>query len=112
MSVLPAKHNFRAWKGTTWTASVTYYSDEGTTAVNLTGFTVQMIFRLPNTPTPVLTLSTPGDIVVNSSGVITVKMTDEVNAGLTWNAANYELKVTNTAGDTDVILYGTFQIRG
>jgi len=115
MSVQPARHNFKVWKGATFRYKFTYLTGaEGSPAQNLTGYTAEMILKDPRPPyTTYLTLSTEnGGIVLGDAlGTIEILIDADDTEAFTWQSAKYQLKIMRNEAE-DVLLYGTITATG
>jgi hypothetical protein len=110
MALLPARHNFKGWKGSTFQVNLKYYDDEGVTPKNLTGYEASFVITKSD-HTVLATLESPADIVLNSSGDIQILISDEATAAFTFTNANYMLALTSPAGVKDTLLYGSISFR-
>lgn len=116
MSLLPDKHNFKAWAGATFRVRITLFADEGDTLRDLAGYSAELVIRDKPQGTPFHTLSTTnGGIILEDEGQGTVDLfiSDSDTASFTWKTGVYDLTITNdTSGDTDALLYGGFSVLG
>ena len=116
MTTIPDKHTFTIWQGTSFTETLIVYSDAaGTQIKNLTGYTAEMIIRNKPGGSPV---SNPANGQVTCSidgadGKITLSLTPQQTASITWKGAVYDLTTTKTStGITDALLYGAIKVQG
>lgn len=125
MTVIPDKHTFTIWQGTSFTETLAVYSDAaGTTPKNLRGYTAEMIIRNKPNGTPV---SNPASgsvttYVDGANGKVTLSLTPQQTAAITWKTAVYDLTITKSSnpsgadsasiGTTDALLYGGIKVQG
>lgn len=114
MSLSPAKLNFTLWEGATFRKRLTFYSDsEGEVPVDLTGYTSELVIRTKPRGASLLTLDTENDgITLDDEGNIELFISDEDTAALDWDSGVYDLTLTDPDGDTDVLLWGSFIVKG
>lgn len=114
MSVQPARHNFKMWKGATFRYTFTYLSGgETSSPKDLSGYSASMVLKDPRTNNTLLTLtsSNGGIILGGAAGTIEIRITAELTSAITWQQATYQLTITQ-GPDTDVLLYGTISATG
>lgn len=86
--------NFIIGQGETWTRLLTWYAPDGTTPINLTGYTARMQIRLTVDSAVLLELNTTpasgkGDITLGgSAGTITLSISAALTAALTFAGAD------------------------
>src|SRR3954468_14145242 len=113
MSLLPAKHTFTAWRGATFSKTLTYRDgDHSSAPKDLTGYTGSFIIRDTSGVTLLTLNTTNGGVVLGgSAGTIFITIDEAVTATLPWTSGVHELRLTGD-GDTEALLYGKFVIRG
>lgn len=89
--------------------------DAAGAAIDLTGFTARMQARAkvadPNPPLLDLTSSPAAGLAVDgAAGTVTVVLTDEQTAALTWTAAVYDLEVESAGGEVTRVVQGTIKV--
>lgn len=120
MTVIPDKHTFTIWQGTSFTETLAVYSDAaGTTPKNLRGYTAEMIIRDKPKGTQLISVTTSVD---GPNGKITLSLTPIQTAAITWKGAVYDLTITKSSnpsgadnaaiGTTDALLYGSVKVQG
>jgi hypothetical protein len=135
MTLIPAKHTFKIWQGSTFFEVFTRYDTDGTgqpfdfcSVVNGTRvahYTAEMVIRNKRNGTPLLTLKASyppavGDGIIfltdlNEVGQIALLLENTTTAGITWKSGVYDLTVTDvslTPNVTSALLYGSVQIEG
>jgi len=115
MSFLPEQHNFAIWKGATFRATITLYTDEGITLRDLSSHTAELIIRDEPGGTPLVSLTTEngGITLGGAQGTINLYISATASASITWVSAVYDLTVAaGSGGDTDALLYGGFSAQG
>lgn len=113
MALLPDKHRFVAWRGATFSTTLTLYTDEGVSLRNLTGYTAALTVKDAPGGATLLSLTTAngGITLGGAAGTIALLITDEQTLAQAWVGGVYELSITSGSGDTDVLLHGPFVIR-
>lgn len=105
MTVIPAKHQFSIWKGSTFYERITLYSDaERTTLRDLNGATAVLKIK-PRGDDPF----TVSGVVTPLSGLVEFTISASSTEALTWKGASYELNITKN-GVTDTLLYGNIKV--
>lgn len=116
MSLQPAEKNFTIWKGATFRTRLQLLTgDTGSPAQDLTGYTADCKITDPLNPAITLLELTDvnaGIILGGTAGTIDIVIDEAVTAALTWKGGRYQLFITSPAGDTDILLYGAFKVRG
>jgi hypothetical protein len=118
MTVIPDKHTFTIWQGTSFYETLVLYNDAaGTQVKNLTGYTAEMIVR--EKPNGEQYIGPDADfemtyVIDGANGKITLKLSPEQTAGITWKGAVYDLTITSPSPNpvTDAILYGAVKVQG
>ena len=114
MSVQPARHNFKVWKGATFRYKFTYLQGgEGSQPMDLTGYTGRLVIKDPRTTTVYQTLTTEnGGIIIDAmNGTIELLMSAGTTQGFDWKTGNYQLTLTK-GDDTEPLLYGAVATTG
>lgn len=109
MSLDPALHNLKVWKGTNFHKRLTWYTDSTLqTQQPLVGYSAVLEVRSHlGDPTPIYTLnSASGGIVLAAAGNIDIFIPASDNSTFTWNTGYYHLYMTDASGNTDMLLYG------
>ena len=111
MSFLPARKNFKIWRGATFEYTFTYLSDGASSApVDLTEATAIMHIKDDNGIITTLTTDPDNGIVLGgTTGEISIVIIDTAN--LPWSVANYELLIVHN-GSTIPLLHGALSIIG
>lgn len=115
MAITPTKLNLSIWRGATFRKVFIYYSGATnlTAPKNLTGYTGRVALRETNgTALAALTTENSGVLLGGINGSITLYISDEDTALITWKTATYELFLTDTAGDTEIYFYGGISVSG
>lgn len=126
MTVIPDKHTFTIWQGTSFYETLVLYKDAaGTEVKNLLGYTAEMIVR--EKPNGEQYIGPDADfemtyVIDGANGKITLKLDPEDTASITWKGAVYDLTITKASnptgaddvalGTTDAILYGAVKVQG
>lgn len=103
------KYNILVDQGSTYSLALTYKDSAGV-AINLTGYTAAMQARdTVNTPTTVLSLSSPssGIVITGATGLITITMTATQTRDLIANTYVYDLEITSGAGVVTRLIQGS-----
>lgn len=105
---MAADHTFTVDKGETWVKTISATVDG--TAVDHTGYTVEMDVRSDfNSTSELLTLTTGNSRVsINGSGNIVLTLASSITASLTFERGVYDLKVTSPGGTVNYYLRGQF----
>lgn len=116
MSLSPANKKLSVWKGGTYRKVLTLHtgSSASTPARDLTDYTAQLrVHDVANEATVLLSLTTVngGIVLGGTAGTISLFITDEATGAFTWKKGKYQLTITNSAGDTDPLLYGVMEVR-
>lgn len=118
MSLEPARHNFTIWQGATFRTVLTLYTgvDETSDPRDLTDYTALLEIRaMAGDVSPLFTLSTTNGRILlgGAEGTVTLLISDTDTAAITWKRGVYDLTITAPlGGDTDVLLWGNFGVRG
>lgn len=117
MSLLPARATHTIWRGATFHKRITILTGMvGSDPRDLTGYTGLLEIRDAPQGTVLFTLSTGNNRITmgGSSGILELIISATDTAGLTWNSGVYDLTITapGPSGETDPILFGTFDVRG
>ena len=105
-----ASHNFTIEKGASWSAAVS--ATVSGTAVNHTGYTVEMDVR-PNAASDTVLLALTagnGRVSIDGSGNIGLSLTDEETAVLTFEYGEYDVRVTSPGGTSNFYLRGKVRV--
>lgn len=111
MSVQPAKVNFVIWKGATFSKTLTLNLIDG--PMNTGSHSAVMNIKDKPNGTTLFTLSTANGRISmgGTNGVIYLHIDEEDTATFNWLGAVYSLLITDGAGETDSILYGSVKVR-
>lgn len=115
MALKPARKNFSIWKGGTWRKVLTLHTGDSTSSPlrNLTGCTARMAIKDVDDNTLLsLTTENGGITLGGAAGTITLYVSDEASALLTWASGRYVLYITEPDGDSDPYLHGTVNAVG
>lgn len=113
MSVEPVKISQTVWRGATFRKRYQVFEEDGTTPVNLTGYSASLEVFDPNTHAVLLTAdSGSGQIGLTTLGFIQIAIPDTVTTGITWSGGSYELFLTHPDDTVDLLFYGAFRVRG
>jgi hypothetical protein len=105
VTVIPDKHPFTIWKGSTFYERLTLYTDASRTSYrDLSGHTAKITIQ----PKDESAIDVDG-VITPEDGLIEFTITDEDTALLTWKGANYEMSITHS-GITDTLLFGTIKV--
>ena len=106
MTVIPDKHSFSIWKGSTFYERITLYANSSRTSYrDLSGYTAKITIQ-PKSLSPVVVTG----VVTTATGLIEFTIPKATTAALTWKGANYEMSITSSAGVTDTLLFGTIKV--
>jgi hypothetical protein len=112
-SYVPSKLDLTAYQNATWTETLRLHQGDASSAVvNLTGYTATMTVKAAaGDTTPLLTLTSSSGITLGgTAGTITIKRSPAQVNVFTWSHGEYELTLTDTNGDTSMLLYGSVQV--
>lgn len=117
MSLEPARHNWKIWRGATFHKKVTILEGGiGSDPRDLTGYTALLEIKDVPDGTVLLTLSTAnsGIVLGGALGTVEIIISDTATATLTWKSGIYDLMITDAGGsdETDAILFGNFTVTG
>ena len=102
MSYTPAKVNFTFYENATWTKTLAF------TALNLTGYTCQLLVK--DTPNGSTLMTVNGSISAGTNSTVTLTVSLATINALSWTNAVHELILTSGSGTADVILTGTISV--
>lgn len=107
---MAASHTFVVDKGETWVKTISATIDGS--AVNHTGYTVEMDVRSDfNSSSELLTLTAGnGRVSINGSGNIVLTLAASVTSSLSFERGVYDLKVTSPGGTVNYYLRGPFVV--
>lgn len=113
MSLQPGRHNLSVYKGATFRKMLTLHiGDKNSPVRDLTGFTARMpILAEDDTLLMNLTSENGGIVLGGTAGTIMLYMSDEATEAATWDLGEYRLFLTDSFGDTNLLLYGNFTIK-
>lgn len=114
MSLVPASLRLTIWKGSTFRKRLTLLEGDITSdAEDLTDFTAVLEVAASQGGATIYTLSTDNDRITITplEGEIELILTAEETEALTWTSGYYNLKITESGGDTDTLLYGPIVVR-
>jgi hypothetical protein len=115
MSLLPARRNWTAWRGGTFRKVLNLkQGDINSGALDLTGYTARMVIRDAPAGAVLLSLTTEngGIALGGAAGTVTIYISDEDTATLTWNNGFYELFLITPSGDANPYLHGSLRVIG
>ena len=126
MTIIPDKHTFTIWQGSTFFEVLTLYETlDQSQPRDLSNYTAEMVIRdKPNSSNIYLTLATDENssktngcsitLPIGSSnlGQIQLQITPQVTKNITWKSAVYDLTITSSDGVTDALLYGGIKVNG
>ena len=107
-----AQHNFTIEQGATTVKPFIWKSSDGS-AINLTGYTARMQVRRNYASADVLLEATTenGRLQIEpSAGRITLVLSAEVTAGLTWRNGVYDIEMVSSDGHVTRLLQGEIEI--
>lgn len=105
MTVIPAKHQFTIWKGSTFYERITLYVDAGRTTFRDLTDTTAVLKVKPRGSAP---FTVSGD-VTPQSGLVEFNIPASDTEEFTWKGASYELNLTKNQV-TDTLLYGNIKV--
>lgn len=108
----PEQFDIKTYAQESLKVSLTYYSDsEGTTPVNLTGYSAAMrIMDKPN-GTVIATLTHSAGITLGgSAGTIVVSRTPNQVQAWAIDKGAYDLVLTSGSGEADLLLHGSLEV--
>jgi hypothetical protein len=99
-------------RGTTLTRTFTV-TDSNDVPVDYTGYSAKMQVRKDHAATTVIVEASTsnGRMTVNSQGVITLAIPDDVSASFPVGTAYYDILLTDPGGDTHKLLEGRFIVQ-
>jgi len=114
MSLIPDKKTWTIWRGGTFRKVLTLkVGDINSAPRPLTGYTARMRVRDADGVTlQTLTTENGGITLGGALGTITIYISDEATALITWSGAMYELFLITPSGDADPLLYGPLRVTG
>lgn len=113
MGALAGEYNFTIEQGVTLEKTFTYYQADGTTPVNLTGYTARMNARdRIEDSTKVIDLTTEnGGIELGGvAGTVTLLLTAAQAAALTFDDAVYDIELIPASGAVERFLQGRIML--
>lgn len=112
MSLTPAKHRLTLWKGATFAKQIEYMSIDPDLPEDLTNYAAELTIRDRNgTALLTLDIDNGGVSLGGQQGTISLFVTDEETAAITWRNGAYSLRLTDPGGNTDILLYGPVRVR-
>lgn len=112
ITTLPARLDFRHWKGDDLDVTIEVYSVSGTTEtpVDFTGYTGTMIWERPGSATAVLTVDTDSEMTFPAAGQIRIQVTDTaMESALELGKYDIRIKLTSAGGLNKTYFAGTFK---
>ena len=112
VTTLPARLDFRHWKGDDLDVTIEVYSVSGTTEtpVDFTGYTATMVWERPGNDTAVLSISTSAEITFPAAGQIRIQVTDTaLDAALDLGKYDIRIKLTSAGGLNKTYFAGSFK---
>lgn len=109
----PAKHNITIYQGATLRDVTTWKSGNPATPVDLTGCTARMQVREKvESVSPLLSLTTEnGGIALGGvAGTVTINISAEATAALTWKSGVYDLEIEFADGFVRRLLQGSVSV--
>lgn len=113
MSAAPVKLPLKIYQGATFRKVVTWKAGDPAVPVDLTGCTARMHVRAKlEDAAPLLSLTTAnGGIVLGDElGTVTIYLSDEATAAISWVSGVYDLEIEFTNGDVRRFLYGAVTV--
>lgn len=110
MSLVPAKETLVIYQGATFYHRIIY--KVAGQIQDLTGYSASLPIKDKAGGNVLLTLNTSngGITLGGSSGTIDLLIDSTATNAITWNTAVYELRLTDGAARTDVIMNGNFKV--
>ena len=91
--------------------SLAYLEDDGTTPINLTGFTASFVVKDKPGGSTVATLTSGSGITLGgTAGTIVINRTPSQTTAWKLDRGAYELTVTSSGGDARVLLQGSIEL--
>ena len=112
MATVP-KINLKIPQGTTYTHDFNYVETDGTTIIDLTGYTARMQFRSEKSaaaPFHEATTENSGIIIVPAEGKITFNLSDADSSAFTDYAGFYDLEIASSGGVITRVVEGKVTI--
>lgn len=110
---LPARLDVRHWKGDDMYLEINVASVVGTTEtpIDFTGWTGQMFVERPGSDTPLLTLTTASEMVLEADGDIKITVASTaLSTALPLGKYDLRIKLTNPSGFARTYFAGEFKM--
>lgn len=112
VTTLPARLDFRHWKGDDLDVTIEVYSVSGTTEtpVDFTGYTAVMTWERPGSDAAVLEVDTDTEITFPAAGQIRIQVTDTaLETALETGKYDIRIKLTSAGGLNKTYFAGSFK---
>lgn len=100
------QYSYTIDQGADWYLTVTYKDSNGT-AINLTGYTAAMQFKLTSSATSALSLTSSSGITITAAtGTLAIRATAAQTGALGAYKYDYDLEITSSAGVVTRLIQG------
>jgi hypothetical protein len=105
-------YNYTIDQGADWFLTI-QYKDSAGAAINLTGYTAAMQFRLVSSNTTALNLTSSSGITITANtGTLAIRVTAAQSAALEAAQYDYELEITSSGGVVTRLIQGLAAVDG